>query len=342
MIDLRSDTLTRPTPGMRQAMAQAEVGDDVYGEDPALNELQQRVAALLGHQAALFTPSGSMANLLGVWALVPPGQEVVCDVRAHIARAEMGAHAALHGVTMRTWDSADGVTDAATIGAIITPDAGPYLVSTAAIAIENTHNFGGGTVQPLHDLREISTLCRQAGVGLHLDGARLWNAHVATRVPLQEYGRLFDTVSVCFSKGLGAPIGSMLVGSAELIERARVQRKRLGGGMRQAGILAAAAGYALDHQLDRLADDHLAARAFAEALAEQASWAIDVRTSPQTNIVVFDTGSRAAAEVVSAAGDAGVLLSAVGPRTARAVTHLDVTVDQCAAAGRIAGGLLAR
>ncbi len=342
MIDLRSDTLTRPTPGMRQAMAQAEVGDDVYAEDPVLNALQQRVAGLLGHEAGLFTPSGSMANLLGIWALVPPGQEVVCDVSAHIARAEMGAHAALHGVTMRTWDSADGVADAATVGAIITPDAGPYLVSTAAVAIENTHNFGGGTVQPLEVLTDISELCRDAGVRLHLDGARLWNAHVATGVPLDAYGRLFDTVSVCFSKGLGAPVGSMLVGPAELIERARVQRKRLGGGMRQAGILAAAADHALEHQLGRLADDHLAALAFAEAVAEAAPGAIDLSRAPQTNIVVFDTGARPATEVVAAVREAGVLLSAVGPRAARAVTHLDVTRDECAAAGRITGHVLGR
>lgn len=342
MIDLRSDTLTRPTSGMRQAMAAAEVGDDVYAEDPTLNALQQRVAALLGHEAGLFTPSGSMANLLGVWALVQPGQEVVCDVRAHIARAEMGAHAALHGVTMRTWDSADGVADAATIASLITPDAGPHLVSTAAVAIENTHNFGGGTVQPLHELQEISALCRRAGVGLHLDGARLWNAQVATGVPLAEYGRLFDTVSVCFSKGLGAPVGSMLVSSAAVIERAWVQRKRLGGGMRQAGVLAAAAGYALDHQLDRLEDDHLAARAFAHAVAEAAPAAIDVAAGPQTNIVVIDTGARAAGEVVAAAREAGVLLSAVGPRTVRAVTHLDVTVAESAAAGRITGEILGR
>ena len=307
MIDLRSDTLTRPTSGMRQAMAAAEVGDDVYAEDPTLNALQQRVAALLGHEAGLFTPSGSMANLLGVWALVQPGQEVVCDVRAHIARAEMGAHAALHGVTMRTWDSADGVADAATIASLITPDAGPHLVSTAAVAIENTHNFGGGTVQPLHELQEISALCRRAGVGLHLDGARLWNAQVATGVPLAEYGRLFDTVSVCFSKGLGAPVGSMLVGSAAVIERAWVQRKRLGGGMRQAGVLAP-----------------------------------DAAAGPQTNIVVIDTGARAAGEVVAAAREAGVLLSAVGPRTVRAVTHLDVTVAESAAAGRITGEILGR
>lgn len=341
MIDLRSDTVTRPTPGMRAAMAEAEVADDVYGEDPTLNGFQQRVADLLGHEAGLFTPSGSMANLLGVWALVPPGQEVVCDIRAHIARAEMGAHAALHGITMRTWESSDGVVDAATVGAIITPNAGPYLVSTAAVALENTHNFGGGTVQPLEVLRGISGLCRDAGVKLHLDGARLWNAHVATGVPLDVYGRLFDTVSVCFSKGLGAPVGSVLVGSAELIGRARVQRKRLGGGMRQAGILAAGAEYALDHQLDRLAEDHRAARAFAAEVATAVHGSVDP-VAVQTNIVVVDTGSRPAAEVVAAAARAGVALSAVGPRALRAVTHLDVTVDECATAGRIAGDLLAR
>ncbi len=339
MIDLRSDTVTRPTPGMRAAMAEAEVGDDVYGEDPALNSLQDRVAALLGHEAGLFTPSGSMANLLGVWALVEPGQEVVCDVRAHIARAEMGAHAALHGITMRTWDSADGVATAATIADLITPDAGPYLVSTAAVAVENTHNFGGGTVQPIGVLEEISRVCTDAGVGRHLDGARLWNAHVASGVPLATYGALFDTVSVCFSKGLGAPVGSMLVGSAEVIARARVQRKRLGGGMRQAGILAAAAGYALDHQLARLADDHTAAAAFATAVVAAVPGAVDL-TAMQTNIVVIDTGARPATEVVAAARSRDVLLSAVGPRTVRAVTHLNVTLDECAAAGRVVGELL--
>lgn len=340
MIDLRSDTLTRPTAGMRQAMAQAEVADDVFGEDPTLNAFQDRVAALLGQEAGLYTPSGSMANLLGVWALVPVGQEVVCDVRAHIARAEMGAHAALHGLTMRTWDSADGVTDADAIGRLITPQAGPYLVSTAAVAIENTHNFGGGTVQPLDTLAGISQLCRDAGVKLHLDGARLWNAHIATGVPLAEYGRLFDTVSVCFSKGLGAPVGSMLVGSAELIARARVQRKRLGGGMRQAGILAAAAEYALDHQLARLADDHRAARAFAAEVARAVPGSVDPE-AVQTNIVVVDTGSRPAAEVAAATREAGALFSSVGPRALRAVTHLGVSFDECVAAGRIVADLLA-
>lgn len=340
MIDLRSDTLTRPTEGMLAAMASAPVGDDVYGEDPSVNALEARVAALLGHEAGLFCTTGSMANLLGVWCLVQPGQEVVCDVRAHIARAEMGAHAALHGVTMRTWESADGVTDAATIAALITPDAGPYLVSTAAVALENTHNFGGGTVQPFEHLGEVSALCRDAGVGLHLDGARLWNAHVATGVPLAEIGRLFDTVNVCFSKGLGAPVGSMLVSSAANIARARVQRKRLGGGWRQAGVLAAAADYAIDHHLPRLAEDHVAAAAFAAEVVTRASAAVRL-ASVTTNIVVLETGALSGAEVAAKAAARGVAVSALGAHMVRAVTHQEVSIEDATTAGRVLGEVLA-
>lgn len=340
MIDLRSDTLTRPTPGMLAAMASAPVGDDVYAEDPSVNALESRVAELLGHEAGLFCTTGSMANLLGVWCLVKPGQEVVCDVRAHIARAEMGAHAALHGVTMRTWESTDGVTDAATIAGLITPDAGPYLVSTAAVALENTHNFGGGTVQPYDHLAEVSALCRDAGVGLHLDGARLWNAHVATGVSLVRYGRLFDTVNVCFSKGLGAPVGSMLVSSAENIARARVQRKRLGGGWRQAGVLAAAADYAIDHHLPRLGQDHVAAAAFAAEVVALAPDAVRL-ASVTTNIVVLDTGALPAADVAAKAAGAGVAVSALGPHMVRAVTHQEVSIEDATTAGRILGEVLA-
>jgi Threonine aldolase len=340
VIDLRSDTLTRPTQGMLQAMAAAPVGDDVYGEDPTINALEAKVAAMLGHEAGLFVTTGSMGNLLGVWSLVKPGQEVVCDLQAHIARAEMGAHAALHGVTMRTWTSSDGVTDAATIASVITPNAGPYLVSTAAVALENTHNFGGGTVQPYQELVEVSRLCKSAGVGLHLDGARLWNAHVATGVSLADYGRLFDTVNVCFSKGLGAPVGSMLVASAEIIAKARVQRKRLGGGWRQAGVLAAAADYALEHHLPRLGEDHQAARAFAEQVAALAPKAVDV-SRVATNIVVLDTGVRPAGEVATAAAEAGVLVSALGAHMVRAVTYQQVSIDQAAGAGQVVGRILA-
>jgi threonine aldolase len=340
VIDLRSDTLTRPTAGMLSAMAAAEVGDDVYAEDPTVNALEARVAELLGHEAGLFCTTGSLANLLGVWLLVQPGQEVVCDVRAHVARAEMGAHAALHGITMRTWDSTFGVTDAATIAGVITPDAGPYLVSTAAVALENTHNFGGGTVQPYPHLVEVSRLCRDAQVGLHLDGARLWNAHVSTGIPLADYGKLFDTVNVCFSKGLGAPIGSMLLSSAANIARARVQRKRLGGGWRQVGVLAAAAGYALDHHLPRIGDDHVAAAAFAAEVAAVVPAAVEV-ARVQTNIVVMDTGSATARSVVAAAAGAGVKLSAVGATAVRAVTHQEVSVADAVVAGRIVAGVLA-
>ncbi len=337
VIDLRSDTLTRPTAGMRAAMVAADVGDDVYGEDPAINALQERVAELLGHEAGLFVPTGSMGNLLGVWSLVKPGQELLCDARAHIVRAELGAHAALNGITTRTWTSADGVGDAGTIAELIAPETA-YLVQTAAVALENTHNFGGGTIQPIDHLREVSAICAEAGVGRHLDGARLWNAHVATGVSLTEYGQLFDTVSVCFSKGLGAPIGSMLVSDADTIARARVQRKRMGGGMRQVGILAAAARYALDHQLGRLAEDHANAQAFAAAVAEAVPGAA---RAPQTNIVVINTGPATAASLVGEAAKVGVRLSAVGPRTVRAVTCLEVNGVQAATAGRLVGRILA-
>ena len=339
MIDLRSDTVTRPTAGMRAAMAEAAVGDDVYGEDPTVRALEERVAALLGHEAGLFCVSGSLANVLGVRLLVEPGQEVVCDVLAHIARAEMGAHAAVHGLTMRTWPSVRGRLDVDQVASIVTPSAGPYLVSTAAVAVENTHNFGGGIVQDLAQLEAVAELCRERGIGYHLDGARLWNAHVTTGVELSRYGALFDTVSVCFSKGLGAPVGSMLVSTAAHIARARVQRKRLGAGWRQAGMLAAGASYALDHHLTRLADDHVAARGFAAAVVERAPSAVDLATV-ETNVVMVDTGPQPAATVAAAAARSGVGVSALGPHLVRAVTHLDVTVAECAEGGRVVGDLL--
>src|ERR687884_435917 len=235
-VDRRSDTVTKPTPGMREAMANAEVGDDVYGEDPTVNALEAHAAKLFGHEAGLFCPSGSMTNMLGVRSLVAPGQELLCDATAHVVRAELGGHAVLGQVSTRTWASPRGRLDAAAALAMAVPDAGPYMVSTAAIAVENTHNFGGGTVQPLGELRALREGTREIGIAVHLDGARLWNAHVATGVPLAAYGALADTVSVCLSKGLGAPVGSVLVSSAERIAAARVWRKRYGGGMRQVGI----------------------------------------------------------------------------------------------------------
>jgi threonine aldolase len=340
VIDMRSDTVTKPTEQMRAAMLAAPVGDDVYAEDPTVNELEQRVAQLLGHEAGLFCVSGSMCNMLGVRLLVEPGQEVVCDVQAHIARAEMGGHAAVHGVTMRTFPSSRGRLQVAEVAKIISPAAGPYLVSTAAVAIENTHNFGGGTIQPFEELTAVAELCREHSIGYHLDGARLWNAHISTGVALEAYGRLFGTVSVCFSKGLGAPVGSVLVSTAENIARARVLRKRLGGGWRQAGVLAAACLYAVDHHVQRLADDHAAARIFADAVAGHVPTAV-APNSVETNVVVIDTGTTPAAALAAALAERGVLVSALGPFMMRAVTHLDVTADDCELAGQLAGKLLA-
>jgi threonine aldolase len=339
VIDLRSDTVTKPSPGMRQAMLAAPVGDDVYAEDPTVIELEQRMARLLGHEAGLFCVSGSMCNILGVRLLVEPGQEVVCDIQAHIARAEMGAHGAVSGLTMRTFPSSRGRLQLAEVAKIIAPSAGPYLVSTAAVAVENTHNFGGGTIQPIEELTAVGQLCRDHGIGYHLDGARLWNAHVATGVALEAYGRLFDTVSVCFSKGLGAPVGSVLVSTTENIARARVLRKRLGGGWRQAGVLAAACLYALDHHLQRLADDHVAARAFAEAVAACVPAAVEL-DAVETNVVVIDTGEAPAAPIAVTAAERGAWVSALGPHMIRAVTHLDVTAEDCEWAGQLVGKLL--
>lgn len=339
MIDLRSDTITRPTQEMRRAMLEAPVGDDVYGEDETVAELETRVAGLMGHQAGLFCATGSLANLLGIWLHVPPGGEVLCDQQAHIVRAEMGAHASLHGITTRTWTSAYGIADAATVSAAVAPDNGPFLVRTAAIEVENTHNFGGGTIQSLQTLRGIRQVADEHGLAMHLDGARLWNAHVATGESLREHGALFETASLCLSKGLGAPVGSVLTGSAEHIARARVQRKRLGGGWRQAGMLAAAGLYALDHHVERLAEDHASARTFAEQVALAAPGACTPE-EVATNIVVVSTGTRPAADVVAAAGERGIRLSAVGGHLVRAVTHLDVTGERCREAGRVLGEVL--
>jgi threonine aldolase len=315
LVDLRSDTVTRPTAAMRAAMAAAEVGDDVYGEDPTVAVLQERVAELLGFEAGLFVPSGSMGNQLGIRLLVPPGHELVCDSLAHVARAELGAAAVFSGITFRTWQATRGLLDVDAIRALIAPDAGPYLVSTAALAVENTHNFGGGTVQPPAQVAAVRDLAGQHGLKLHLDGARLWNAHVATGTPLAELAAGFDTVSVCLSKGLGAPIGSVLVSSADRIAEARVWRKRYGAGMRQVGVLAAAGLYALENHVERLAEDHARAQRLATALGA------DPGAAP-TNIVILDVAD--AATVATKAAAEGVLVSALGPRFLRLVTHLDV------------------
>jgi threonine aldolase len=333
VIDLRSDTLTRPTDAMREAMARAEVGDDVYGEDPTVTALQERVADLFGHEDALFTPTGSMANVLAVASLVAPGEEVLCESSAHIARAELGAHGAISGITMRTWTHPRGQVDLAAVESLHAPDMGPFFVRTAAVSVENTHNFAGGAVLPLEDLRALRAWADGTGTRIHLDGARLWNAHVATGTPLADYGRIADVLAVCLSKGLGAPIGSLMVGSADAVAEARVRRKRMGGGMRQVGVLAAAGAYALDHHVERLAEDHAHARLLGEALG------LDPATI-DTNIVVVERPDAAA--FVAAAAEEGVRIAAVGPRTVRLVTHLDLTEADAQRAAAVLSRLAGR
>ncbi|GAB2760938.1 GntG family PLP-dependent aldolase [Terrabacter koreensis] len=323
--DLLSDTLTKPSEAMRAAMASAEVGDDVFGEDPTLRALEERVADLLGHEDALFTPSGSMANQLGVRLHVRQGEELIGDSLAHVVRAELGAAAVLSGISSRTWVSERGRFRADDASALMITGAGPYQVCTALVIVENTHNFGGGTVQSLDEIRRARTVTRERGVAMHLDGARLFNAHVASGVAVGDYGREFDTVSVCLSKGLGAPVGSVLAGSAAAMAESRIWRKRFGGGMRQAGILAAAGLYALDHNVERLADDHARARRAAEAMAEAAPGSVDLATV-ETNIVIVDVAAAGwtSASFVDAALAAGVRTYAVGPGAVRLVWHLDV------------------
>lgn len=323
--DLLSDTLTRPTAAMREAMARADVGDDVFGEDPTVRALEEQVAGLLDHEAGLFTPTGSMANQLGLRLHVAPGRELVADQQAHVVRAELGAAAVFSGITSRTWASERGLLDPAGPMSLVTTGVGPYQVETSLVVVENTHNFGGGTVQPIGAIREVRSATTALGVAMHLDGARLWNAHVASGVALADYGREFDTVSVCLSKGLGAPVGSVLVGSADAMAEARIWRKRYGGGMRQVGILAAAGLHALEHHVERLADDHARARRFADACAEAVPGVIDPATV-ETNIVVLDVGAAGlnSAAFVEALLAHGVRTYAVGPRAVRLVWHLDV------------------
>src|SRR5689334_327005 len=300
---------------MRKAMADAEVGDDVYGEDPLVNALEDRVAGLMGHEAGLFVPSGTMGNQIGLRLVAEPGQEVLCDADAHVVTYEMGAAAAVFGLSTRTVVSVGGRLDADALIAQVRPKGDWHLTPTAAIAVENTHNRGGGIVQPLDELQKLWQWSREAGVAVHLDGARLFNASIAAGVPMSVYGGLADTASVCLSKGLGAPVGSVLVGSAGRIATGRLWRKRLGGGMRQVGVLAAAGLHALDHHVERLAEDHEHAQLLAKRLGADES-------AVETNMVVLD--GVPAAMLAEGAKAQGVLVSQVSARRVRLVTHLDV------------------
>ncbi len=326
MIDLRSDTVTVPSLGMREAMMSAAVGDDVYSDDPTVNSLEERIAELLGQEAALFAPTGSMANQLGLRLLVKPGEEIITETNSHIVRAELGAAAVFSGITSRTWHGVRGILNAEDAMEIARPNSGPYLVSTTAIAVENTHNFGGGTIQPFEQIKKLRALSQPSGMFMHLDGARLWNAHVATGVSLKDYGQNFDTVSVCLSKGMGAPVGSVLASTKERIAEARIWRKRYGGGMRQVGILAAAGHYALDHNIQLLKDDHIRAKKIALACQSVSAKIVDAATV-ETNIVALDLNSLSitAAQLGEQLKAAGIASSVLGPKFLRLVTHFDIT-----------------
>jgi threonine aldolase len=333
MIDLRSDTVTRPTQAMRDAMARAEVGDDVYGEDPTVNALQRRAAELLGKEAALFVPSGTMGNQIAVACHAQRGREVVCEARSHVFNYEMGAMAALSGVLARPVVGRDnGRLAWEDVRAAIRPQT-TYHSATGLVALENTHNMAGGSVLSIDAMREIADGVHEMGLPVHLDGARVFNAAVALGRPVADLVEPFDTVMFCLSKGLAAPVGSLLAGTAELVERAWLVRKMYGGGMRQAGVLAAAGLVALEEMTERLADDHANARALAEGLAALPTVAIDPETV-QTNIVIFDLDELAppAAELSARLRARGVLANPVAPRQLRMVTHNDVSRDDCLAA----------
>ena len=331
MIDLRSDTVTKPSAAMRAAMMSAEVGDDVYGDDSTANSLEERVAALFGFEAGLFTPTGSLANQLAIRQLVKPGDELLTETFSHIVRAELGAGAVFSGITTRTWEAPRGILTASDPLHIARPHSGPYQVSTTAIAVENTHNFGGGTVQSIDEIRKLREESLKLDIYMHLDGARIWNAHVASGVSFLEYGKYFDTVSVCFSKGLGAPVGSVMLSNKERNVSARQWRKRYGAGMRQIGMLAAAAHYALDHNIERLSMDHKNAQSLAQAVHAVADHVVNP-AEVETNIVILNLSGLLtdAADLSTALKGAGILSSSVGPKILRLVTHLDVSDEDIA------------
>ncbi|MFO0806369.1 MAG: GntG family PLP-dependent aldolase [Gemmataceae bacterium] len=329
MIDLRSDTLTKPTAGMLAAMMSASVGDDVYGEDLAVNELERRTAAMLGLEAALFVPSGTMSNQIAVRVHCRPQDEILLESTSHIYLWEAGAPAALSGVTQRTIDGRFGLLDVSQLEHLIHPD-DMHSVRSRLVCLENTHNRGGGTVYPLEQVKAISTWARSHGLAMHLDGARLWNAIVASGIPAKEWAKHFDTVSVCYSKGLGAPVGSALAGPKDLIAHGRRVRKLFGGAMRQAGFLAAACQYAMERHVDRLAEDHANAKRIAAAVAERPGFTL-LPPDVQTNLVWWQVGApwRSARDVAMKLKEAGVLVAALGMNVVRAVTHLDVSAADC-------------
>ena len=334
-IDLRSDTVTRPGAAMRNAMAQAEVGDDVFGEDPTVNRLQESVAALLGKAAALFVPTGVMANQIAIKCHTQPGDEVIVEMNSHIFNYETAAPAVLSHVQLHPVRGERGILRTTQLAPAIRPNA-YYMARSSLLCLENTHNRAGGTIYPLDEVKSIHSFVKAIGLKLHLDGARLWNACIATGNHPREYAQFFDSISVCFSKGLGAPVGSALVGSEETIQRARKYRKIFGGGMRQAGIIAAGALYAVEHNFERLKEDHLKARWLAERLSVIPKLKVDL-DSVQTNIVIVDVGEtgKSADDVLELLKSRGVMLTDASYSSIRAVTHLDVSMEEVKRAGEI-------
>ena len=341
MIDLRSDTVTKPTAAMRRAMFEAEVGDDVYREDPTVNRLEERAAEIAGKAAALFVPTGTMGNTIGIKLLTEHGQEVICDSRAHLLDYELSMVAWFSGCVIRAIPTERGLLSAEEVIRNLRP-VSPYSAPTGAVSIEQTHNMAGGTVYPMRTVCEICDAAHERGVRVHMDGARIFNASAALGLAVQEIASRADTVMFCLSKALGAPAGSMLAGPADLIAKGRLYRKRLGGGMRQAGILAAAGLIALEESPAMLAADHANARFLAEGLARIPGIQVDPE-SVDSNIVVFDISATALApaDVSAQLRRRGVLMNAINQRCLRAVTHYDVNRAQCAEAVEAAAECMA-
>jgi threonine aldolase len=339
VVDLRSDTVTRPSEGMRRAMAEAVVGDDVLGDDPTVKLLEERMASLLGKEAAVYVPSGTMANLLGVLTQTSPGDEIILDRNCHIINYEAGGACTIGGVQLYPLDSPDGFLPEEKLGSAVRPD-NIHHPRTTLVTVENTHNRGGGRIYPFERLEAVSKFCRGRGLRLHMDGARLANAVVAAGIPFDRYGSLADSINICFSKGLGAPVGSILISDAETVKEARYWRKRLGGGMRQVGILAAACLYAMDNNVERLAEDHARAARIGEAVGRTPG--MELVFPVDTNIVIFSTGGADPAEMIAKLAGLGILALDIGHGRVRMVTHLDVTDDDIdffeEAFPRIAGG----
>lgn len=323
-IDMRSDTVTRPTPAMRRAMAEAEVGDDVLGDDPTVIKLQERVAEIMGKEAAVFVPSGTMANQTAIRAHCEPGDEVICHENGHIIHYETGSPAALSSVMVKGLTGRHGLFTPADVEAAVRPESHHFACSKLVI-VENTNNRGGGTIWPLQQADAVATTAKRLGLKAHLDGARLWNASVATGIAPAQYARNFDTVSCCFSKGLGAPVGSAVAGDRASIKRVHRFRKMFGGTMRQSGILAAAALHALDHHIDRLAEDHAAAQKLARAIASIPGLTVDME-AVQTNMAFFDVDPAlgTAAQFCDKLKSHGLWVMPNAPQRVRAVCHLDI------------------